>query len=243
MNLDSEKDLSEFQAGISYHFKDQSLLALALTHPSYHEHDKTRPTNQRLEFLGDSVLSLLLTDELYHEFPEANEGDLTQFRASLIRGKSLTKLARHLKLQDYIFLSPNEISNQGNLRQSTLEDAVEALIGALYLDGGILKTKVLVLGWIYNLWGGLGKNMSQYNPKGQVQEWIQENKPGAKIKYLISKASGPDHAKYFESEISIDNKVYGTGSGKSKKDAETKAAQVAINILTGIISKQKDTPE
>ena len=120
---------------------------------------------------------------------------------------------------------------------------MEALIGALYLDGGILKTKVLVLGWIYNLWGGLGKNMSQYNPKGQVQEWIQENKPGAKIKYLISKASGPDHAKYFESEISIDNKVYGTGSGKSKKDAETKAAQVAINILTGIISKQKDTPE
>ena len=243
MDADAGNELSEFQREISYQFKDQSLLALALTHPSFHEHEKSKPTNQRLEFLGDSVLSLLLTDELYHEFPEADEGDLTRYRANLIRGKSLAQLARHLNLQKYILLSPSEKNNQGNLRESTLEDAIEALIGALFLDGGIFKTKALVLGWIHSLWGGLTKNISNHNPKGQLQEWIQENRSGAKIKYSISKESGPDHAKYFESEISIDNKVYGTGSGNSKKDAETKAAQVAINSLTGMIPKQEDSSE
>ena len=98
---------------------------------------------------------------------------------------------------------------------------MEALIGAVYLDGGIIKIKELVLHWIDDFWGGLAKNMSHHNPKGQLQEWVQENRPGAMIKYTIVKESGPDHAKHFESEISINYKTYGKGAGKSKKDAET----------------------
>ena len=183
----TENDLLGIQQNISYEFNDKSLLILALTHPSFHQHDKTKPNNQRLEFLGDSVLSLLLTDELYTNLPDANEGELTQYRASLIRGESLTELARHLEIQDYIRLSPSEKNNQGNLRQSTLEDAMEALIGALYLDCGIVKTKKLVLGWMLNLWGDLTQNLSNHNPKGKIQEWVQENMPSAKIKYRIPK--------------------------------------------------------
>jgi ribonuclease-3 len=171
----TENDLLGIQQNISYEFNDKSLLILALTHPSFHQHDKTKPNNQRLEFLGDSVLSLLLTDELYGNLPDANEGELTQYRASLIRGESLAELARHLEIQDYIRLSPSEKNNQGNLRQSTLEDAMEALIGALYLDCGIVETKKLVLGWMLNLWGDLTQNLSNHNPKGKIQEWVQEN--------------------------------------------------------------------
>lgn len=227
----TENDLLGIQQNISYEFNDKSLLILALTHPSFHQHDKTKPNNQRLEFLGDSVLSLLLTDELYTNLPDANEGELTQYRASLIRGESLTELARHLEIQDYIRLSPSEKNNQGNLRQSTLEDAMEALIGALYLDCGIVETKKLVLGWMLNLWGDLTQNLSNHNPKGKIQEWVQENLPNAKIKYRIIRESGPDHARHFESEILISNKSFGKGEGSSKKEAESKAAQVAIALL------------
>ena len=227
----TENDLPEFQQNISYKFNDMSLLVLALTHPSFHEHDKTKPNNQRLEFLGDSVLSLLLTDELYTNLPDANEGELTQCRASLIRGESLAELARHLGIQNYIRLSPSEQNNKGNQRQSTLEDAMEALIGAVYLDGGIVKTKELVLKWMLNLWGDLTQNLSNHNPKGMIQEWVQENMPSARIKYRIIGESGPDHARHFESEILISNKPYGTGAGNSKKEAESKAAQAAVVLL------------
>lgn len=227
----TEKELPEFQQNISYQFNDKSLLVLALTHPSFHQHDKTKPNNQRLEFLGDSVLSLLLTDELYTNLPDANEGELTQYRASLIRGESLAKLARYLGIQNYIRLSPSEQNNKGSQRQSTLEDAMEALIGAIYLDGGIVKTKELVLDWMLNLWGDLTDNLSNHNPKGKIQEWVQENMPSARIKYKIIGESGPDHARYFESEILINNKSYGTGAGNSKKEAESKAAQAAVALL------------
>jgi ribonuclease-3 len=115
METDADNELSEFQQAISYEFTDVSLLTLALTHPSFHEHDKTKPTNQRLEFLGDSVLSLLLTDELYHKLPHADEGDLTKYRASLIRGESLSQLAKYLNLQKYILLSPSEKITRGTL--------------------------------------------------------------------------------------------------------------------------------
>ena len=243
MDPNAGNKLLGFQEVIAYRFTDPSLLILSLTHPSFHEHDKTKPNNQRLEFLGDSVLSLILTDELYQEFPRANEGDLTQYRASLIRGESLAQMAKHLKIQDYIFLSPSEKNNQGHLRESTLEDAMEALIGAIYLDGGLSSIKELVLHWIHDLWGGMAKNISQHNPKGQVQEWIQENRPKAKIKYNIIKETGPDHAKQFESEIIIDRKTYGKGVGKSKKDAETNAALVAMKRLTETKPAEKDSTE
>ena len=158
-------------------------------------HDKSKPTNQRLEFLGDSVLSLILTTELYQQFPKADEGKLTQYRASLIEGESLAKMAEYIGIQNYIYLSPSEKNNNGHM-QLHLEDAIEALIGAIYLDGGIAVTRKVVLNWVEGLWGNLEQNISQHNPKGQVQEWVQENLPNTKIKYKIIGESGPDHAKF-----------------------------------------------
>ena len=190
MSLQNKAKLNEFEQEISYNFNNQSLLELSLTHPSFHEHDKSKPTNQRLEFLGDSVLSLILTTELYQQFPEADEGRLTQYRASLIRGESLAKMAEYIGIQNYIYLSPSEKNNNGHMRSSTLEDAIEALIGAIYLDGGIAATRKVVLNWVEGLWGNLEQNISQHNPKGQVQEWVQENLPNTKIKYKITGESG-----------------------------------------------------
>jgi len=231
MSLQNKAKLNEFEQEISYNFNNQGLLELSLTHPSFHEHDKSKPTNQRLEFLGDSVLSLILTTELYQQFPEADEGRLTQYRASLIRGESLAKMAEYIGIQNYIYLSPSEKNNNGHMRSSTLEDAIEALIGAIYLDGGIAATRTVVLNWVEGLWGNLEQNISQHNPKGQVQEWVQENLPNTKIKYKINGESGPDHAKHFNAEIFLDHKSFGQGSGSSKKEAESNAAKIAIKLL------------
>ena len=238
MSSQAEAKLSAFEKKISYKFNDKSLLELSLTHPSFHEHDKSKPTNQRLEFLGDSVLSLVLTTELYKQFPESDEGDLTQFRASLIRGESLAEMAKYIGLQDFIYLSPSEKNNNGHMRSSTLEDAIEALIGAIYLDGGIESARQVVLNWVKKLWGHLDRNISRHNPKGQLQEWVQENLPNTKIKYKITGESGPDHAKHFDAEIFLDHKSYGQGSGSSKKEAESNAAQIAIKFLKEQVSDQ-----
>ena len=231
MSLHKQAKLNEFEFKIPYKFNNQSLLELSLIHPSFHEHDKSKPTNQRLEFLGDSVLSLIITTELYKQFPDADEGVLTQFRASLIRGESLAEMAEHIGLQNFIYLSPAEKNNNGHMRKSTLEDALEALIGAIYLDGGIESTRKVVLNWVEKMWDQLDKNISQHNPKGQVQEWVQENLPSAKIKYKIISENGPDHAKKFDAEVFINNKSYGKGTGASKKEAESNAAQIAIMSL------------
>ena len=238
MSSQAEAKLSAFEKKISYKFNDKSLLELSLTHPSFHEHDKSKPTNQRLEFLGDSVLSLVLTTELYKQFPESDEGDLTQFRASLIRGESLAEMAKYIGLQDFIYLSPSEKNNNGHMRSSTLEDAIEALIGAIYLDGGIESARQVVLNWVKKLWGHLDRNISRHNPKGQLQEWVQENLPNTKIKYKIIGESGPDHAKHFDAEIFLNHKSYGQGSGSSKKEAESNAAQIAIKFLKEQVSDQ-----
>ena len=238
MSSQDEAKLSAFENKISYKFNDQALLELSLTHSSFHEHDKSKPTNQRLEFLGDSVLSLVLTTELYKQFPESDEGDLTQFRASLIRGESLAEMAEYIGLQDFIYLSPAEKNNNGHMRSSTLEDAIEALIGAIYLDGGIESARQVVLNWVKELWGHLDRNISRHNPKGQLQEWVQENLPNTKIKYKIICESGPDHAKHFDAEIFLDHKSYGQGSGSSKKEAESNAAQIAIKFLKDQLSDQ-----
>ncbi|MDA8990264.1 ribonuclease III [Opitutales bacterium] len=229
--MSDKENLLLFQEQIGYRFEDESLLLLALTHPSYHEHDRTKSNNQRLEFLGDSILSLILTDELYHKFPHADEGELTQRRASLIRGESLTGLARQIKIDSFILLSVSDRKNNGHLRDSTLEDAMEALIGAIYLDGGLGPVRDLVLKWITQFVGKIEENEITHNPKGRLQEWIQENMADAKIKYQISKESGPAHNKHFEAEILIKGKVHGFGVGKSKKAAENIAALKAFEFL------------
>jgi ribonuclease-3 len=222
-----------FQEEIDYKFKDDSLLLLALTHSSYHEHDRTKPNNQRLEFLGDSILSLVITNELYNKFPNADEGELTQRRASLIRGETLTALARQINIDSFLRLSASEKRNNGHLRESTLEDAMEALIGAIYLDGGLNPARRLILKWVTQFLGKIEENEITHNPKGCLQEWVQENMADAKVKYQITQESGPAHNKQFEAEVLLKGKVYGMGKGKSKKAAESSAALSAIDLLHG----------
>ena len=234
-----EEKLNQFQKEIVYEFKDKALLCLALTHPSFHESQASAPTNQRLEFLGDSVLSFILTDELYHRFPYSDEGHLTQQRASLIRGKTLSALAQQINIHDYILLSQSERKINGHLRESTLEDAMEALIGAIYLDGGIDSARNLIIEWITRLKGEIEENIPNHNPKGELQEWVQENMPNSKIRYRIINENGPAHNKHFDAEILIDGSSYGVGSGKSKKAAESHAAFIALDALPGSSNERK----
>ena len=128
------KDIADFQKEIGYRFKNPSLLIQALTHPSFHEHKKDKPNNQRLEFLGDSILGAILAEELFHLFPEGDEGFLSRNRAVLVRGSSLAKLAKTINLGSYLLMSPSDKKNFGNQRESTLEDGIESLIGAIFLD-------------------------------------------------------------------------------------------------------------
>lgn len=234
-----EEKITQFQKEIAYEFNDKALLCLALTHPSFHESQASGPTNQRLEFLGDSVLSFILTDELYHRFPHSGEGHLTQQRASLIRGETLSALARQIKIHDYILLSQSEKKINGHLRESTLEDAMEALIGAIYLDGGIDSARNLIIEWITRLKGEIEENIPNHNPKGELQEWVQENMPNTKIRYRIINESGPAHNKHFDAEILIDGSSLGVGSGKSKKAAESRAAFLALDVLPSLSNEQK----
>lgn len=225
------ENLERLENAISYDFKDHNLLHLALTHPSYNEHRTSLPQNQRLEFLGDSILNLVLSEELYKMFPGADEGELTQKRASLVQGDTLTKIAKKLNLSEYIQMSKAELANHGHLRKSTLEDSFEALLGAVYLDGGLESARNIIMLQIKNTFGGLDSAQILINAKGRLQEWIQEKPEFKKIKYVITHESGPAHNRSFRAEVSIDGKIVGHGNGDSKKSAETKAAEMALGFL------------
>ena len=140
-----ERSPDELQKNISYSFKNLDLLLQALTHPSYNEHDKSKQDNQRMEFLGDSILSAILTEALFNLFPQEDEGSLSSKRAVFIRGSFLAKIATNLKIHDFLIMSNSELQNKGNRRSSTLEDALEAIIGAIFLDGGMECVKKCVL--------------------------------------------------------------------------------------------------
>ena len=216
---------------IGYQFNNQSILECALTHPSFNEHNPSRENNQRLEFLGDSVISLILTEALYTQFPNEDEGALSKKRAVFIRGSFQAKIARNLDLHKHILMSKSELNRKGNLRNSTLEDSIEALVGAIYLDGGIFIAQERVLNWFGNLSKILDKEEMEYNPKGQLQELIQEQDIKDKIKYQLTKESGPAHKKSFEIDLIIGKKTLGSGKAKTKKEAEEIAALKALKKL------------
>ena len=225
------ENLDKLENAIGYDFKDHNLLHLALTHPSYNEHRTSLPQNQRLEFLGDSILSFVLSEELYKEFPGADEGKKTKKRASLVQGDTLTKMAKQLNLSDYIQMSKVVLANVGHLRRSTLEDSFEALLGAIYLDGGLESARNTIMRLIGNTFGGLDSAQILINAKGRLQEWIQEKTEFKNIKYSITDESGPAHNRSFRAQVSIDGKNIGQGTGDSKKSAEAKAAEMALGFL------------
>lgn len=184
-----------------------------------------------MEFLGDSVVGLILTEALFNEFPDENEGALSKKRAVFIRGSSLAKIARSLNLDKHILMSSAEIKREGNYRDSTLEDAIEALAGAIFLDGGMKAVKGCVLKWFGNLSEVLSQEQSKYNPKGQLQELIKEQGKNTKIQYHLSKESGPPHKKVFVIDLIVGKKTLGTGTANSKKEAEEIAALQGLSLL------------
>ena len=220
--------MTDFEKRIGYEFKDSALLTCALTHSSYaNEHKRSIPCNERLEFLGDSVLGIVTAEYLFKHYADA-EGELTRLRAALVCESSLAKFAKQINLGDEIFLGKGERQTGGNERPSILSDAFEAVIAAIYIDGGKAEAEKFILSFIVDALSHEETQIRDY--KTLLQEFIQQN-PGEHIEYILVGESGPDHAKSFEVEVHLNSNVIGRGKGKSKKQAEQAAAKEALELM------------
>ena len=221
----------ELQERLGYIFHDPTLLRLALTHPSVaHEKGASMQTNQRLEFLGDAVLQLVLTRELYEKFPAFGEGPLTKARAKLVNRRSLAERARQMGLGQHMIVSRGEELHGGRERPAALADAYEALLGAVLLDGGFEAARDFILRQFQSAFGGLSVIPILENPKGELQELLQAVSPEAPQYHVVS-ASGPDHDRLFECTVQHQGVELARGRGKSKKAAESEAALAALAQL------------
>ena len=218
---------------LDYSFKNQELMSQAFMHPSYvYEKDDIGVSdNQRLEFLGDAVINLAISHLLMETFPEMKEGDLSKYRASLVSENGLYYIARGLKLGDYLFLGKGEEQTNGRKKPSILTDALEALIGAIYLDGGFTSVFRVIEKLFSPLLKGKGLGESINDFKTDLQEYSQEVFQ-LTPEYRLEKETGPDHDKTFYVAVYLKGDLMGRGKGKSKKEAEQKAAEEALACLT-----------
>ena len=224
-------DFAALQQRLGYNFRDENLLRLALTHPSVaHESGKEIQHNQRLEFLGDAVLGLILSRALYEKFPAAEEGPLTKSRAKLVNRKMLAMRSRSLGLGAHLILSHGEENSGGRDRDSALADVFEALLGAIFLDGGIDAAREFVLREFTDDFESLTEISGIENPKGELQELLQAKSADAP-EYQILSATGPYHDRNFECVVLHDGAELARGRGKSKKAAESDAALAALKKL------------
>jgi ribonuclease-3 len=226
-------NLTEFQRKLGYTFKDLTLLKMALTHPSVaHEQGPgvNVPHNQRLEFLGDAVLQLVLTRELYMKFPGYGEGPLTKARAQLVNRKMLAEHAKTLGIGPHLTLSRGEELSGGRERQSSLADAYEAVMGAVFLDSSYEVSRDLILREFADVFTGLRVLPTIENPKGELQELLQELTNEAPT-YRLEGTTGPDHNRVFECSVHHRGAELGRGTGKNKKEAESAAAMMALERL------------
>jgi ribonuclease-3 len=221
-------EYKDLQERLGYTFRDPALLQLALTHPSVaHEQGAAIQTNQRLEFLGDAVLQLVLTRELYEKFPAFGEGPLTKARAKLVNRRTLAERARNLGLGGHLIVSRGEEMHGGRERPSALADTYEALLGAVMLDGGFDAARDFILRQFQAGFGGLSAIPTIENPKGELQELLQARSTEAP-QYHVASASGPDHDRIFECTVHHGGVELARGRGKSKKAAESEAALAAL---------------
>lgn len=221
------RNVKELEEKIGYNFKDSHLLRHAVTHSSYvnEKHMKKADCNERLEFLGDAVLELISSEYLFFENQTMPEGELTKLRASMVCEKALAFCARDLELGSYLLLGKGEDATGGRFRESITSDALEALIGAIYLDGGFANAKEFILKYILN---DLEGKRLFYDSKTILQEIVQGDEHTGKLEYVLVEESGPDHNKNYKVEARIGNKSYGCGEGHTKKAAEQEAAYQAI---------------
>lgn len=221
--------LNALEEKIGYHFQDTSLLKQALTHSSYTNEQKINKAKhyERLEFLGDAVLELVSSEFLFHENPNMPEGDMTKMRASMVCEPSLAFCARDLELGQYMRLGKGEESTGGRKRDSITSDAMEAVIGAIYLDGGMEPAKAFINRFILS---DLEDKVLFYDSKSNLQEVIQGNLK-KDFRYELLEESGPEHDKTFVVEVIMDGECLGKGSGRTKKAAEQQAAYQALLLL------------
>ncbi len=217
---------NDLQKKIHYTFKDEKLLIEALTHKSY----KQPYNNERLEFLGDAVLDLVVGEYLYKSYPGSDEGSLSKIRASLVNEEGFTLLAKEINLGEYLLLSNAEINNNGRQKPSLLSNAFEALMGAVYLEAGLDEVRRIALELIGHVYKNRDLTQLSKDYKTSLQE-ITQARFGVTPEYRLVKATGPDHLKNFEIALYINGKHYATAQGKSKKSAQQEAALQTIALL------------
>jgi len=225
-------DWNDCQKHLGISFRQESLLELAFVHPSYLNENPgfAGSSNERLEFLGDAILNFIVAEKLYEEFPKLREGELTEIRASLVCRDTLAEIGFSLQLGDWLLLGQGEEANGGRAKVSNLANAMEALIGALYLEQGLARARRFIFRQLKPRLDKIeaGKRIPNY--KALVQELVQGQKKPTPV-YRLVETAGPDHSKQFTVEILVEGKVVGNGTGKSKKAAENQAARAAWRKL------------
>lgn len=222
--------MSSLEEKLGYKFKNPQLLENALTHSSYANEVRNGVTsNERLEFLGDSVLSIIVSDHIYKKFPKLPEGELTRMRASLVCEKSLCGFSRELEVGRFLKLGKGEDKGGGRERDSILADAFEAILAAIYLDGGMEPARKHALRFVLRELDHTEDEVFK-DYKTALQEIIQRN-PEEAVSYILTGESGPDHNKRFTVEVHLNSNVIGTGEGKNKKQAEQMAAKQALELM------------
>ena len=222
-------NLEKIEEEIGYEFKNKQLLETALTHTSY-AYENKKQSNEKLEFLGDSILEFVSSEYIYHNYPKLKEGEMTKVRASVVCEESLQKIAKMHNFSDFLYLGKSERTSQKEVRPAIMADSIEAVIAAIFLDGGLEEAKKFILNNLAKPIENATKNIGQKDYKTVLQEVLQKN-GNVDIEYVIIDEKGPDHEKVFTAEVKFNNKILATGEGKSKKQAEMEAAQKALENI------------
>ena len=222
-------NLEKLENEIKYTFKNKELLKKALTHTSY-ANEKRIESNEKLEFLGDSILEFISSKYLYSNYPNLKEGEMTKVRATVVCEKSLYKIAKKHNFSEFLYLGKSEQLTGGKNRPAILADSVEAIIAAMYLDGGLKEVEKFIINNLKEEIEIATKHVGDRDYKTVLQEKLQEH-GDVKIVYEITKEEGPDHNKSFEAQVSVNGKVLAKGKGKSKKEAHMQAAKKALEDL------------
>lgn len=229
------KNLDKLEKNIGYTFKNKNLLSTALTHSSYTNEAKSRgiinESNERLEFLGDSVLSLITTEHIYSAFPDVTEGELSKIRACVVDSASLMEYSKSIGVGEYLLLGNGELQNGGRNKKSTLENVFEAIVAAIYLDGGYESAKRFALPYISERLKQADFEHDNTDYKTKLQILIQQGGKDEHFEYVTVLEYGPDHDKTFEVEARLNSNVIGRGKGHSKKLAEKQAAKDALKLF------------
>lgn len=218
-------DYKQLQKKLGYEFSDESLLIQALTHRSF-----KGAHNERLEFIGDSLLGMFVAEALYFDFPKATEGELTRMRSQIVKGQTLTAIAKEFELSQWLLLGPGEMKSGGCRRDSILEDVIEAIIGSVYLDSNIEQCKEFVLKLVKKRLADVDPSNALKDPKTQLQEWLQSRKRPLPV-YEVINTTGQAHNQTFTVSCTLDDGQQLEATGTSRRKAEQSAARKALEVI------------